>query len=69
MKEIQQGIQQSTHALTQTTLVTTELTFLAEEINQMVTEFQGENETGDKTQVYSWLFQLAISIAQVLEIM
>ena len=52
MKEIQQVIQQSTHALTQTTLVTTELTFLAaDELNQMVTEFQGENETGDKPQV------------------
>ena len=51
MKEIQQGIQQSTHALTQTTLVTTELTFLTDELNQMVTEFQGENETGDKPQV------------------
>ena len=51
MKEIQQGIQKSTHSLTQTTLVTTELTFLADELNQMVTEFQGENETGDKQQV------------------
>ena len=52
MKIIQQGIQQSTHALTQTILVTTELTFLAaDELNQMVTEFQGENEMGDKPQV------------------
>ena len=51
MKEIQQGIQQSTHALTQTTFIKTELTFLADVINQMVTEFQGENETGDKPQV------------------
>ena len=51
LKKNQQGIQQSTHALTQTTLVTTELTFLADELKQMVTEFHGENETGDKQQV------------------
>ena len=51
VKEIQQGTQQSTQALTQTTVVTTKLTFLADEFNQMVTELQGENETGDKQQV------------------
>ena len=51
MKEIQQGIQQSTHALTQTTLVTTELNFLADELNQMVMKLQGKNETSDKPQV------------------
>jgi hypothetical protein len=51
LKEIQQGTQQSIQTLIQTTLVTTELTFLAYELNQMVTELQGENETGDKPQV------------------
>ncbi len=51
MKEIQQGTQQSTQALTLTTVVTTKLTFLADEFNQKVTELQGENETNDKPQV------------------
>ena len=51
MKENQQGIQQSTQALNQTSLVTTELTVLADKINQMVTELQGENKTDDKPKV------------------
>ena len=50
-KENQQGIQQSTQALNQTSLVTTELTVLADKINQMVTELQGENKTDDKPKV------------------
>ena len=48
LKENQQGIQQSTQALNQTTLALTRLIVLVYEFNQIVTELQVENKTGDK---------------------
>ena len=52
MEKNQQGFQEYTKALNQTTLVITGLLILVNEFNQiMVTEFQGKNKTGDKLAV------------------
>ena len=52
MEKNQQGFQEYTKALNQTTLVITELLILVNEFKQiMVTELQGKNKTGDKLAV------------------